>query len=999
MDPRQLQRFHNEARAAAGLHHTNIVPVYAVGVERGVHYYAMQLIDGQTLADFIAQQRGEMLSQVPTMAEAAAASATTAPPAAQATSAAPRDAAYFRRVVEWGIQAAEALDCAHSLGVIHRDVKPANLMVDAAGRLWVTDFGLAQVQSDARLTQTGDLVGTLRYMSPEQALAKRVVVDHRTDVYSLGATLYELLTLEPAFNGADRQELLRQIAFEEPRPQRRINKAIPAELETIVLKALEKNPAERYATAHELADDLRRFLEDKPIRAKRPSLRQRARKWARRHRPLVGAVVAVLVLAAIMLVGSVGWVARDQTTRRQAITAEVRKALTESMDWQQLRRLPEALTAARRATEIMAGAEADAAVRRDAQARLADLELLARLEDVRLELTSGKESRVGTFFGNRRFEEVFREANLNVLALSVAEAADRIRATTVAVELAAVLDAWAIEWRLRGPRGEPGWKHLLQVARAADQDDQRTRVREALEGNDAQALVDLAVPDELARLLPATVEALAPALWYAGAVQQAEGLLREVQRQHPDDFWTNYLLADLLRNSKPPQVEKAIAFMRVAVALRPQSPIVRLQLGQYLHDARDIHGAIAEYREILRRNKDYPKALHNLGHVLSEQGKPAEAAAAFQKAIAIKPDYAWAHNHLGCALREQGKLAEAVAAHQKAIELLPDYAEAHSNLGIALRDQGKLAEAVAAHQKAIELDPNLAGAYSNLGGALFEQGKLAEAEAASRKAIELDPNLAGAYSNLGNALHQQGRLAEAVTAQRKAIELEPNDAIANNNIGSVLRDMGQFAEALTYLRRGHELGSKDPHWPYPTAQWVKDCARFIELDPKLPKILKGEVQPANVGERLELAQLCQLPCKSLNAAAVRFYADAFAEQPRLADDLENQPRYNAACAAARAGCGQGKDADQSDDKQRVLLRRQALEWLRADLAAYRQLLEKQPNEAGPDISQRMQQWQQDTDFAGVRGPEALAKLPEAERLDWQKLWAEVETLRQRAAKP
>src|SRR5262249_37525750 len=148
-----------------------------------------------------------------------------------------------------------------------------NLLLDGRGQLWVTDFGLAQVQSDARLTLTGDLVGTLRYMSPEQALAQRVVVDQRTDIYSLGATLYELLTLRPVFAGQDRQELLRQIAFVEPTSPRRVNRAIPAELETIALKALEKNPQERYAQAQELADDLRRWLEDRPIEARRPSLR------------------------------------------------------------------------------------------------------------------------------------------------------------------------------------------------------------------------------------------------------------------------------------------------------------------------------------------------------------------------------------------------------------------------------------------------------------------------------------------------------------------------------------------------------------------------------------------------------------------------------------------------------------------------------------------------------------------------------------------------------
>src|SRR5262249_41366548 len=147
-------------------------------------------------------------------------------------------------------------------------------------------FGLAHCQSQAGLTMTGDVVGTLRYMSPEQALAKRVVVDHRTDVYSLGATLYELLTLEPVFAGNDRQELFRQIAFEEPKPLRQRRPSIPRELETIVFKALEKKPADRYATAKELAEDLARFTKDEPIRARRPSLKRRLQQWCRRHKLL-----------------------------------------------------------------------------------------------------------------------------------------------------------------------------------------------------------------------------------------------------------------------------------------------------------------------------------------------------------------------------------------------------------------------------------------------------------------------------------------------------------------------------------------------------------------------------------------------------------------------------------------------------------------------------------------------------------------------------------------
>jgi serine/threonine protein kinase len=335
LDARQLQRFKNEAQAAAHLHHQNIVPVHGVGCERGVHYYAMQFIDGQTLASLIHQLRreaglcegeepascGVVPAADPQATGAYVASlpaADTMRPAAAAVSTerSTRTAAFFRTVAQLGIQAAEALEHAHQLGVVHRDIKPANLLIDHRGDLWVTDFGLAHCQSQAGLTMTGDLVGTLRYMSPEQALAQRVTIDHRTDVYSLGVTLYELLTLEPAFGGRDRQELLRQIAFEEPKVPRRLNKAVPRELETIVLKAMEKDPNDRYATAQAMADDLRRFLEDKPIRARRPSMLDRVRKWSWRHRGVLSAaaVSAVVVLAATS--GVIAWKWREAENRR-----------------------------------------------------------------------------------------------------------------------------------------------------------------------------------------------------------------------------------------------------------------------------------------------------------------------------------------------------------------------------------------------------------------------------------------------------------------------------------------------------------------------------------------------------------------------------------------------------------------------------------------------------------------------------------------------------------
>ena len=213
---------------------------------------------------------------------------------------------YCRAVARLGIQAAEALECAHESGIVHRDIKPPNLIVDESGHLWITDFGLASTRNDTGLTVTGDIVGTVRYMSPEQALGKRVPLDHRTDIYSLGVTLYELLTLEQAFPGDDARLLMQRIAVEEPRRPRTLNPATPAELETILLKAIAKDPEDRYATAQELADDLRRFTEDRPIHARRPSPWKRAAQWTRRHPAAVRAGAIILLLSVVgMTIGTV----------------------------------------------------------------------------------------------------------------------------------------------------------------------------------------------------------------------------------------------------------------------------------------------------------------------------------------------------------------------------------------------------------------------------------------------------------------------------------------------------------------------------------------------------------------------------------------------------------------------------------------------------------------------------------------------------------------------
>jgi serine/threonine protein kinase len=311
LDPRQLQRFQNEAKTSATLHHSHIVPVYAVGCERGIHYFAMQLIRGSNLAQVIAALRAGCAA-VPDGELAQQLALTGTDPNRDACQSSrliqvyrEDRKGYYRQAVRMIRAAVEAIAHAHELGVIHRDVKPANLLLDTSGHLWVSDFGLARFETEAGITMTGDFLGTLRYMSPEQLTGHQNTIDPRCDIYSLGTTLDELLTLQPAFSHRDRSQLVRQIIEQDPRPLRAKDPGIPVDLETIVRKCMEKRPEDRYASAQELADDLTRFLDDRPIQARPPSVIVRMTRWGRRHRESLAATTAIfvasLVIAGILL--------------------------------------------------------------------------------------------------------------------------------------------------------------------------------------------------------------------------------------------------------------------------------------------------------------------------------------------------------------------------------------------------------------------------------------------------------------------------------------------------------------------------------------------------------------------------------------------------------------------------------------------------------------------------------------------------------------------------
>ncbi len=370
LDPKKLARFQREAQAAAALHHSNIVPVFGVGEHDGLHYYVMQLIPGQGLHEVLARlRRGEQWPDVlkpphsqPLSPEAGERGAKPPPPhphtllleaeergekptphtAAPLSPPRPPEAGEglgvrgaskeraWREVARLGVQAADALEYAHQHGTLHRDIKPANILLDPRGTVWLTDFGLAKLSEQNQLTSTGDLVGTLQYLAPESLHGQ---TDARSDVYSLGLTLYELLTLAPPFPESNPARLLQQVSSHDPVGPRKINPAIPRDLETIILKAIAREPARRYQTAGELAEDLRSFLADRPIRARRISAPERLRRWYR-HNRLVARLLAALVLVFVAGFAGVVWKWREAeaAVNREAQQRQIAEHATDRAD-------------------------------------------------------------------------------------------------------------------------------------------------------------------------------------------------------------------------------------------------------------------------------------------------------------------------------------------------------------------------------------------------------------------------------------------------------------------------------------------------------------------------------------------------------------------------------------------------------------------------------------------------------------------------------------------
>ncbi len=294
LDATQIARFKHEAQAAAQLQHPHIVPVYAIGYEKGVHFYAMQLIDGVPL-DAAIEQAKQGQSPFP-----------------QLSAEDIRSDKYVQFILNGFAQVAEALNAAHDTGIVHRDMKPSNILIDTQGKFWVTDFGLARFQQDQTLTRTGDLVGTMRYMSPEQATGVSAMVDHRTDIYSLAATLYEALTLRPVIEGDDSVALLRSIGTQTPPPLQQLVPHASKDLSVVIDRALAPARDDRYLTAQEFANDLRHVQRGEPTKAQPPDLWQRWSRWTLKHRTALSVAAMVSSLIGGGLAVSTILIAREK---------------------------------------------------------------------------------------------------------------------------------------------------------------------------------------------------------------------------------------------------------------------------------------------------------------------------------------------------------------------------------------------------------------------------------------------------------------------------------------------------------------------------------------------------------------------------------------------------------------------------------------------------------------------------------------------------------------
>jgi serine/threonine-protein kinase len=922
----ERERFRREAEAVAALRHPNVVQVHDVGDADGRPYFTMELMEGGSLAHKLAG--------------------------------APQPA---RQAAALLLALAEAMQAAHEAGIVHRDLKPANVLLTADGTPKVADFGLARRLDDERLTLSGAVVGTPSYMAPEQARGKKELIGPVTDVYALGAVLYECLTGRPPFRAETAAATLLQVVADEPIAPRLLNPEVPRDLETVCLQCLYKEPERRYASAAALAEDLRCYLQDKAIAARPEGRLERLARGARRRPALVVGVAAGVLLAAALVGGGL-WVSTERAANERA-KEELARLDQERREQDQARR-------ERRLAERMDAIHLNRAA----------------VVGGRYDMRHNREQ------ANREYAAAFSEAGFGQVGDDPAAAAARVESSAVRDELVAALDDWAVCAGKAGDAGRQRW--LLEVLRQVDPGPTqvRRRLHDPAPWKDREAmtaLVEAALAEKpSAQLLVAFGERLLE----AGG--DAIPFMRRVQEENPGDFWANYALGNLLMAKSP---GKSRRYLQAALALRPRTAAVYDSLGIALLVDEKPDKAIEYFQKALSIDPEFAMAHNSLGYALKARGRLGEAVDHYRRALRSDPLLAAAHSNLGSALIAQKRPDEALKHLRQAIRIDPRLPEAHLHLCSVLQARGGLKAVIAYYRQLLRDDPEFAHAHANLGIALAETGQTEEAVAQFRKALRINPALGGAHYDLGLVLHSQGRYDEAAASLQRSVANAPRFGQAHGALGKALLAVGRFRDARDATRRYLDL-LPPGHSRRPGAeQQLQRCEDMLAMEARLPAVLSGKAGLIDAADRLRYAEVCLTTKRFANAASL--FEKAFTDRPKLADDLPAALRYNAACAAALAGGGQGTDGDKLSTVERARWRQQARAWLQADLAAWAGKLKGGTAAGRAQVKTMMKRWQADADLAGVRGREALARLPKEERQAWQKLWSDVDALLRRASKP